>query len=64
MINRYRLHIQLNDDKETFVWDERLYSVCPGTKSFIVEVSEGSLVERLRDLLNDNQYTLLSTNKL
>lgn len=64
MTVKYRLHVELNESKESFVWDDRLYSVCPGTKSFTVDVSEANIIERLRDLLFDNQYTLLSMNRL
>lgn len=63
MTIKYRLHIELQG-KETFMWDDRLYSVCPGTKTFHVEVSEASIIERLKSVLNDTQFVLLSMERL
>lgn len=63
MTTKYKLHIDLQG-KETFTWDDHLYSVFPGTKSVIVNVSEAELIERLRSIINSNQFVILSMERL
>lgn len=62
MTTKYRLTIQVN--KETFTWEDRLYSVPPGTKAFNLDVSEGELIEKLRSLVPSNQLMVIKVERL